>query len=331
VKLLSIGGEDVSAFAGIGDGTGDALGLSLGSVDFALALMSDVANPARHYTSLQASAGLASFIGVDGLTVKADTLSVQINRGVQIAAQAADQTQVNTRLHLTVGGSAGTLHFSKGADQADVVLDPTGTNAQLITDITAALESLDGVGAGNVLVSGTRLAGYTIEFAGALAGQNVTGLAVGLLAPDASAAVTTTVRAAAGVSEVKQITLQRLRGAVPDVAVSVSQLAAMALGINEVKGIVFTTPYSTKGEFQISLGAATQTLRYVQNDVENNKTRLKNAFAALLGTAASDIVVSFDGTYTGGHLYRIEFSGLQAQRNIGDITVTESLWVPSCR
>jgi hypothetical protein len=34
-----------------------------------------------------------------------------------------------------------------------------------------------------VLVNGTRLAGYTIEFIGALAGQDVTGITADLLAP----------------------------------------------------------------------------------------------------------------------------------------------------
>jgi hypothetical protein len=64
VRLLSIGGAGVSAFAGINGGTDDAVGLQLGTVDFALALMSDVNDPSLHYTSLQATAALASFIGV---------------------------------------------------------------------------------------------------------------------------------------------------------------------------------------------------------------------------------------------------------------------------
>ncbi|MDB5857653.1 MAG: hypothetical protein JWQ76_1342, partial [Ramlibacter sp.] len=325
VRLLSIGANNVSAFAGINGGTGSAVGLSLGSVDFALALMADVKDPSLHYTSLQASAGLASFIGVNGLTVQADTLSVQINRGVQIAAHAAEQNKLNTQLQLVVGGSSGTLHFTKGSDSADVVLTAGESNAQLIADLTVKLESLDGIGAGNVLVNGTRIGGYTIEFTGTLAGQDVSGLAVSLLAADATATVGTTQAAQPGVNEQKQITLERLRGATPNVDVSVSQLVAMALGINEIKSIVFTTPYSTKGDYQISLGTATVTVRYVQNDVENNKSKLKAAFATLLGAATTDFDVTFDGTYTGGHRYDIQFRGLQAQRNIGDITVTEAL------
>jgi hypothetical protein len=41
---------------------------------------------------------------------------VQINRGAQIAARAAEQVKLNTQLELTVGGSSGTLHFTQGSD-----------------------------------------------------------------------------------------------------------------------------------------------------------------------------------------------------------------------
>jgi hypothetical protein len=70
----------VSAFAGINGGTTNALGLSLGQVDFAIALMADTANPLNKYTSVQATAGVAEFIGVDGLVVRSNDLVVNVNK-----------------------------------------------------------------------------------------------------------------------------------------------------------------------------------------------------------------------------------------------------------
>ena len=90
----------------------------------------------------QASAALASFVGIDGLVVKSTDLVVSINRGVQVAARAAEQIKINTQLQLALGADAGTLRFNKGTDHADVALTPgstiavaakgTGANARLV-------------------------------------------------------------------------------------------------------------------------------------------------------------------------------------------------------
>ena len=90
--------------------------------------------------------------------------------------------------------------------------------------------------------------------------------------------------AKAGVSEVKLISIEQLRGTPPTVSVSVSQTSAMSVGADEIKSLVFTTPYSTKGQYQISMsGGTTQMVRFVQNDVTNNRVNIQTAFAALLG------------------------------------------------
>ena len=80
VDLLTLGASNVDAFAGIHGGTGDALGLQLGGVELGLALMTDKADPTRNWTSLQASAGSVAFVGIDGFTLSADSLSVSVNQ-----------------------------------------------------------------------------------------------------------------------------------------------------------------------------------------------------------------------------------------------------------
>ena len=53
--LLTIGGSDLSAFAGYSGGTDYAIGLQLSGVDFALALMSEEGGSQRSWTALQGS------------------------------------------------------------------------------------------------------------------------------------------------------------------------------------------------------------------------------------------------------------------------------------
>ncbi|QJW84677.1 hypothetical protein HK414_16150 [Ramlibacter terrae] len=130
VKVLSIGGEGIDAFAGMSGGTDDAVGLELGNVDFALALMTDTADATRKFTALQASAGLAGFIGIDDLVVSSSDLKVNINRGVTIAARDAQTISQNTLLELDVAATTGTLRFTRGGDQADITLDPKAGNAR---------------------------------------------------------------------------------------------------------------------------------------------------------------------------------------------------------
>ena len=94
VRLLSIGASGVSAFAGLNGASGDRIGLTLENVEFGVAMVTETlaagskASP-RHWTSLQANAGSASFVGVEGVTVVVDTLTVAVNRA------AADTTVVD--------------------------------------------------------------------------------------------------------------------------------------------------------------------------------------------------------------------------------------------
>jgi hypothetical protein len=84
VDLLTIGAANVNAFAGMNGGTADALGLSLAGVDFALALAAEKTPAAgatkRSWATLKAEADGASFTGIEGMTIGAQSLDVEINR-----------------------------------------------------------------------------------------------------------------------------------------------------------------------------------------------------------------------------------------------------------
>jgi hypothetical protein len=80
VDLLTIGGQGLSAFAGVNGGTANAVGMALSGVDFALALASSQADPTRKWTALSASAASSSFSGVPGVSLSGSNLAVNINR-----------------------------------------------------------------------------------------------------------------------------------------------------------------------------------------------------------------------------------------------------------
>jgi len=178
-ELLTIGGANINAFAGLRGGTVDAIGLSLGQADFGLALVSDRLAPARQWTTLQATAELAAFLGDDAITVSGTDLSVAINLGLQTSDSGAPAVSLNTTYQLVIGpDTLGSVTFKyQGNDRAITVL-ATDQDAELIAKVRGAVEGFTGIGAGNVQVSGDRTSGFTIEFIGTLAGQDIAELTV---------------------------------------------------------------------------------------------------------------------------------------------------------
>jgi hypothetical protein len=99
VEVLTIGGSDISAFAGINgpylidpekDGTyvvnEAAMGLSLNGVDFALAFLkaealNETSTDKRTWTALKASVGQAEVVGIAGLTLSVTEFYVAVNQG----------------------------------------------------------------------------------------------------------------------------------------------------------------------------------------------------------------------------------------------------------
>ncbi|MCX7258156.1 MAG: hypothetical protein NTZ64_15960, partial [Polaromonas sp.] len=406
--LLTIGGHGVDVFAGInGASSSGALGAQISNVNFALALITDPANKAHKFTTLQASAGSASLIGIDALTVHAADLSLSLNRGFVMPAVPETTARTNTQLQLDVPPDmVGSLTLriaatsTHAAGTASVVLTGQQTDAQIIKALTTGLESLAGIGTGNVRVTGNRYDGYVIEFIGQLAGQDVVGISVSAAAPSIGKTVTQTSAAQTGVNEIKRLVIETLSsdplpvsvdistttqgvpgktetntvtftqpgvagnysvflsadgsvvvdthaatgtdevqrltldvvGAPPaKVVASVKQESAAITAVgSEIKSINFLTPYTSKGDYTLSLNASSVVVRFVNNDIMNNQRYLKEALATLLHTSAKNITVGLDQKFgktpgQSGHSYNIYFNGQLANQDIGNITVGGTL------
>jgi hypothetical protein len=148
VESLQIGATVQNAFVGVNgpylqdsnnDGiidandtpNDDALGLSLGNVEFALALLKKkptgpTDTDKRSWTSLKASIGSAEFVGVDNLTIAVNNLNVIINQGGGTNAGAANTTVVNYK-----GMPGGGIEINTG-DGTPVLFDMDGSRGQLL-------------------------------------------------------------------------------------------------------------------------------------------------------------------------------------------------------
>ena len=139
VNVLTIGGTGLSAFAGGGGGytagvlNCGATGLSLTGVEFGLALMSDTTTPTRKWTTLQATAATAGFVGLgEDLVVSATGVKVAINQAnaavtnnavvdYSLDASTADNT-TDRKTELSVATGTGT----------SLALDLDGTKGELL-------------------------------------------------------------------------------------------------------------------------------------------------------------------------------------------------------
>ncbi|MEI8268205.1 MAG: hypothetical protein WCI59_20950, partial [Betaproteobacteria bacterium] len=258
-QVITIGGSGINAFAGINAGTTDAVGLSLGQVDFGLALIRDPEDATRRFTSLQASAGSAAFSGITGLTVQAQQVLVNLNQGITLAAQPEQTIKVNTELQLAFAHDfVGTLKFNRaagtgyGASSADVQIGRDDTEAQVLDKLKAGLQSLQGVGTDNVRISGNRVDGYVVEFVGALSGVNVADITASAQSAATTYQVQTAQTAQAGVDERKQVVLQALREEPAPVSITVSTPTDGQAGVDELNTIVFTAP-RTAGQYTVYL------------------------------------------------------------------------------
>ncbi|MFM8725920.1 MAG: hypothetical protein ACKON9_12445, partial [Planctomycetaceae bacterium] len=123
-NLLTIGGSNVSAFAGLNGGSATQIGVSLGNADFGLAFITDRRDSRRKFTSLQATAGLAAFVGADTIDITGTDLSVAINRGLHQNFPASPGASANSQYRLIIADQTrGSVTFTKdGASASASVL-----------------------------------------------------------------------------------------------------------------------------------------------------------------------------------------------------------------
>ena len=118
VDALTIGASNVDIFAGVGGGSADAIGFEITGGQFALALLTDQADPARTWTALKAEVGSAGLVGFDFLTLNATGITVEMNRASVLGGPVVDFAASATPFAVAVGPAAEiTLDFagSRGA------------------------------------------------------------------------------------------------------------------------------------------------------------------------------------------------------------------------
>ncbi|PIY56564.1 MAG: hypothetical protein COZ00_03575, partial [Zetaproteobacteria bacterium CG_4_10_14_0_8_um_filter_49_80] len=322
--MMTIGASGVNAFAGLNGGTLDQLGLSLGNIDFALALMSEKGNTAHKWTALKTTGGTASLVGINGLVVSANTLQVVINKGYTPPTATPVTTVTNTTMKLGLyANTVGTLTFSYQGVTSAVVINRGDSDAAIALKVRTAIEGLAGIGAGNVLVTGDRATGFVIEFTGALAGINVTGLTVSTIAGAATATITRLSTGAAAINEGQLLAFQTPKQAAPAVSTSVQELAPWTAGSNEIQIITIAGLSTATGMYTLSYGGITSApIRFAQSDVTTNKNRISDALRAM-APIGTNVYVTFDQMSTvSNQRYFVTFTGGLAKQNVSAIVAT---------
>ncbi|MDP1580674.1 MAG: hypothetical protein Q8M02_10365, partial [Candidatus Didemnitutus sp.] len=281
--ILTVGATRVDAFAGLNGSSPSRIGLTLTQGNFALALVADRANPGWRWMALRAGADEAAFVGIDGITLLGKGMLVEINRNTSFTT--------NTVLALNLSGTLGTVTFTLGAANGSFTIAQDSSSEAIAAGIKSALESIAAIGVGNVLVAGDRTEGYTLEFIGARAGQDLTGLSVATVAPTLTSGVTETSGSVASVNEVQQIRI--------------------------------TVSAGSYGSFVLKFGDDLTTVITHTTDGAALATAMQNALAAVTSIGAGNVAVAFvaaDSTAT-SQLFTVTFSGALAGKNVAQLAV----------
>ncbi|MGA1149404.1 MAG: hypothetical protein ACO3V5_09795, partial [Ilumatobacteraceae bacterium] len=174
-KLL-IGGSGLAGFIGYDNGNADAsddIGLRLSDGSFALAILSDQADPTQKWTSVEATVGTVAFVGVSDLTLSADEVTVQVNRP-SLSGAVVDYTDATvlsvptgptTTQALTMAGEDGELLRASGSFTVDIFGFVQASGSLAFQKSTGSAETLkDGVSStvttNQLLIGGSGLAGF---------------------------------------------------------------------------------------------------------------------------------------------------------------------------
>ncbi|NBO66315.1 MAG: hypothetical protein EBU88_15970, partial [Acidobacteria bacterium] len=128
-QILTIGGTNVSGFAGVNGGTANAAGLSLTGVDFGFATAVDLLNGDRRWNTLQATAATVAALGIPDVTISGSNLAVSINRPDLNGVVASYS---GTPLSVPLGGGQNYQINLNGATGA--LLEASGTLTVTVND-----------------------------------------------------------------------------------------------------------------------------------------------------------------------------------------------------
>ncbi|MGV0990576.1 hypothetical protein, partial [Limnohabitans sp.] len=302
--LLAVGGKNINAFAGLAGGTADEMGLKLENIDFALALLTDKTDVGRRWLTLQTNAGAAGFVGVDGVTISADNLFVQINQSigkdsnvtVSATGQKIVQEKTNTILNLDVSQSAGKIELSYKNQTASVDLN----SRFLATELQLAFEKFDGIGAGNVKISGSKTDGFKIEFVGELAGQPIENVEVNTIAPEISVEISEQKAGSTVVEKIKN-----------------------GVDANEIQVLNFNGLQAGKGTFTLTFdGKTTADIIFAGSNRDGNVKNIQTALETLANIGAGNVIVTFAKDWAiDKQRYNIEFKGNLKNKNVGKLVI----------
>ncbi len=322
--VVTFGARGASAFVGLNGGTDERLGLAVDGVDFGLALMTDRANRKHTFTTLQATAENAGFEGLDALQVAVSDVSIAINRGITVLATLAVETKTNTVLDFVLtDDTLGTVAFSFGGESRSFTATGIESNQLRRQKITQTLESLPGIGAGNVRVTGDSYAGFRIEFIGDRAGEDLSSLTTTTTEATPSSTVTQITAATAGLNEIKYLTFDLPRQQPSPIDAAVTTIAQPTSATGGGTTIYFTNPYSASGYYDLKLGNRTVDVRYAPGDVTNNAVRLRAGIASVLNTSTANVTVQFDQNYHGTHRYFIDLGNVLSGQSLSGLQVVD--------
>ncbi|MBF0626120.1 MAG: LEPR-XLL domain-containing protein, partial [Magnetococcales bacterium] len=254
----------------------------------------------------------------------------------------------NTRLTLEVTDASGrfcreglyafTLDgqtFTASSLDGDTAAARPVSDIRFAERIQEALAGFAAIGAGNVLVTGTRADGFVIEFIGALAGRAVP-LAIHAGAPGlwmtqpADRAdkpdwgmIEETRARQTGVSEVQRLSLANSGGSGKTFTLSLGGLTTAAIPVlatagatNERQVLTLTAVHRAAGQFWFGVdGVTTAKIRY-SADPTFHARGMREALEAVVGVG--NVVVTYKPQYTGHNSidYVIDFKGALAGRDV---------------
>jgi len=136
--MLSIGLSNVSAFVGVNGGTADAMGLNIQGVSVAVAMFADQANASHKWTAVKASASSAAVLGIPGVTIAANSISVAVNKA---------DTVSNAVIDFAGAAGANNLQVATGPTSFQT-MDMAGETVRAAGNLTLSVSSFFSVSGG---------------------------------------------------------------------------------------------------------------------------------------------------------------------------------------